>query len=182
MRPRAARRLATELKLTEEQRERMGEIRERATRENVRTRADLQLARMDLHRLLRAERAEAREVEAQIDRIAELRAAMEKTRVLAMLEARDVLSAEQRRKLRELRDERPFGGRLHRALGPGAPGGWGELPGPEGRDAAAPEAPGGLSGPRWSDEFEEELGPPDGPEVLLEGVDGLLEGPAPLSY
>ncbi len=90
-----------ELDLTKEQREKVAELRERAERSAIRLRADLQTARLDLRRMVRAERADRMAINRQIDRIAQMRAEMEKARVAAMLDIRDVLTPEQRERARE---------------------------------------------------------------------------------
>jgi Spy/CpxP family protein refolding chaperone len=90
-----------ELDLTKEQREKVAELRERAERSAIRLRADLQTSRLDLRRMVRAERADRMAINRQIDRIAQMRAEMEKARVAAMLDIRDLLTPEQRERTRE---------------------------------------------------------------------------------
>jgi Spy/CpxP family protein refolding chaperone len=98
--------MARRLDLTDSQRERLRDIRDRQERRGIQARADLQIARMDLRRLMSAERPDHAAIDAQIDRNARLRAELAKARVASMLEARAVLSPEQQRKLRELREDR----------------------------------------------------------------------------
>lgn len=112
--------LAKELNLTAEQKKKLEDIRFSQQRKAVSMRADVQVAEMDLRQLMRAERPDQRAIEAQIDKIADLRATLQKSRVATLLEMRSVLSPEQLKKWRELRTERPgLGG------GPGMMGGRG---------------------------------------------------------
>jgi Spy/CpxP family protein refolding chaperone len=91
------------LDLTTEQRERIAEIREREAREAIESRAQLETAGLDLRKLMRDEDPDVGRINAQIDRISKMRAELQKSRVGAMLEARNVLTDEQRAKLRESR-------------------------------------------------------------------------------
>jgi len=99
--------LASRLELTPSQRDRMEEIRDRERRHAIQARADLQIARLDLRRLMRAEHPDAHAIDAQIDKLAHLRAEMAKSRVASLLEARAVLTPEQQQKLREWRMNPP---------------------------------------------------------------------------
>jgi Spy/CpxP family protein refolding chaperone len=100
-------RLARELDLTAEQREKMKAAHERQERKAIQARADIQLARLDLRKLMEADKPDSKAIDAQIDRIAGLRAGLEKSRVATMLEFRASLTAEQQKKLRELREKGP---------------------------------------------------------------------------
>jgi len=99
--------LARELDLSPQQIEKMKASREAQQRKAIQSRADIQIARLDLRKLIQAEKPDARAIEAQIDRIAGLRAGLEKSRVTAMLDFRASLTPEQQKKLRELRDKGP---------------------------------------------------------------------------
>lgn len=99
--------MARELNLTTEQREKMKAARERQARKAIQARADIQLARLDLHKLMQADKPDTRAIETQIDKIASLRTELEKSRVATMLEIRASLTAEQQKKLRELRERGP---------------------------------------------------------------------------
>jgi Spy/CpxP family protein refolding chaperone len=121
------------LDLSDAQREKLADLHERTLKQNIQARADLRVAQMDLRKLMRAETPDARAIESQIDKLAGLRAAIQKTRVAALLEARSLLTPEQRQQLQELRG-------LGRGRGPGpwggmddemGPGGWGGLVGDE---------------------------------------------------
>jgi len=92
-----------ELDLSKEQRERIADLREKQERSSIRLRADLQTARLDMRRLMRADRADRMAINRQIDRIAQLRAEMEKARVGTMLDVRGMLTPEQLERAREPR-------------------------------------------------------------------------------
>jgi Spy/CpxP family protein refolding chaperone len=106
--------MARQLDLSREQRDKIEAIRDRQQRQMIRQRADLATARLDLKRLLREERIDRVAVNRQIDALARLRADMAKARIGTMLEIRDVLTPDQRQKMREHRmggDEMGPGGR-----------------------------------------------------------------------
>lgn len=100
-------RLARELDLTAEQREKMKAAHERQERKAIQARADLQLARLDLRKLMEADKPDSKAIEAQIDHIAGIRAGLAKSRMATMLEFRASLTPEQQKKLRELRESGP---------------------------------------------------------------------------
>lgn len=88
------------LDLTDAQRTKLAARRDDGLRRIIRLDADLQIAELDLLALVRGEHPSLQAVEAQIDRVAGLRAALEKVRVGGMLAARSLLTPEQRAKLR----------------------------------------------------------------------------------
>jgi Spy/CpxP family protein refolding chaperone len=77
------------------QQKRLADLRERNQRAAVERRAELRLATMDLRRLMRDGSADQAEIDAQIDRIAGMRAELRKARAATMLEMRSVLTPEQ---------------------------------------------------------------------------------------
>jgi Spy/CpxP family protein refolding chaperone len=83
------------LDLTTAQREKLRDLHEVQARKSVQRRADLQLARMDLHKLMRADKPEAGAVNTQIDRVAKLRADAMKATFDTQMQARAVLTPEQ---------------------------------------------------------------------------------------
>ena len=103
MRMRHMQMMAEHLGLSDAQREKLRDIHEGSMRGNIQARADIRIAQMDLHRLLREDHVDRGAVDAQIDRIARLRTQRSHARMAAMLDARDVLTSEQRAKARELR-------------------------------------------------------------------------------
>lgn len=107
MRAAAERRLALakQLELSTEQRDRIAGIRERQGRFMIGLQAKLKLARLDLRALLRADRLERPALEAKVDEISRLESQARKARLEAMLDVRGVLTAEQLRRLKTLRDQ-----------------------------------------------------------------------------
>jgi Spy/CpxP family protein refolding chaperone len=92
-----------QLGLSDAQNERLRAIHEAHARKAIQMRADLQIAKLDMAKLMRADRPDAGAINAQIDRMARMRADAAKARVGVMLEARTVLTAEQLQKLKEHR-------------------------------------------------------------------------------
>ncbi len=113
--------LAERLRLSDAQREELRAIRDRQMRHGIQARADLQIARLDLRQLMTNDRLDASALDAQIDRMARMRAELAKSRVASMLEARSVLTPEQRGKLKDLRmHPGPPSGRGRGGNGPGS--------------------------------------------------------------
>jgi Spy/CpxP family protein refolding chaperone len=135
----------TELRLTDEQRQKLEDVRYRHQKKVIPMQSDLRLAAVDLRHLMRAENPDAHAINAQIDRIAGMRASVGKERVASMLEARAILTPEQRKMWREraamggmrgMRGMRGAPGARGREMmmrrGPGGGGDGGD--GPEGHD------------------------------------------------
>ena len=95
--------LREKLNLTDEQRSRLADIRDRQARAAIPIQSDLRLAALDMRKLMRAERPDRRAIDQQIDRISGLRAQLHKSRVAGMLDARAVLTPAQQKLLREHR-------------------------------------------------------------------------------
>jgi Spy/CpxP family protein refolding chaperone len=91
------------LDLSPGQRARMRELHQRQARRDIQTRAELQTARLDLREMMTSGHPERGAINAQIDKLARLRADQQKDRVATMMEARDILTPEQREKLRDMR-------------------------------------------------------------------------------
>lgn len=89
------------LDLTEAQRAKLADLHERQQRKAIQARADMQIARLDLRKLMHADSPSATAINAQIDRLARMRADMQKSHVATFLEARSLLTPEQLKKLRE---------------------------------------------------------------------------------
>lgn len=105
------------LDLTDSQRDKLRELHEAAMRRNVQRRADAQLARMDLHKLMRSGNPSASAVNAQIDKVARLHADGLKAHFDTYMQARALLTPEQRKQL----DQGPAP--VRRRQGPGSGGG-----------------------------------------------------------
>jgi Spy/CpxP family protein refolding chaperone len=150
----ARERIKTELGLTDEQVERLRALKVEENKANIRRRADLAVARIELEEMLGAATVDERALAAKIKAVSDMQAAAAKARLEARLALRKVLSAEQYAKLKALRGARgrAMGPRMRnrampRRMGPAAPGG---RPGPGPR---APRARPGdddpLAPPEW---------------------------------
>lgn len=127
------------LDLTAAQQEKVAAIHERVQRQGIQLRADLELARLDLRKLMHADKPDTRAIDAQIDKLSALRASMQKAHAAAMVEVHGLLTPEQLQKLKERGG--PGG---HPGMGPGGRGhgpgmgmgmGWGPPDdGPDGED------------------------------------------------
>jgi Spy/CpxP family protein refolding chaperone len=101
--------LAEELKLTGTQRDKLRAIHDELARKTIQIRADMETARLDLDRMLRDDTAGRTRIESQIDRLAKLRADRMKAMMSARLDARDVLTADQRKQMESWRGSRRGG-------------------------------------------------------------------------
>jgi Spy/CpxP family protein refolding chaperone len=99
--------MAQELNLTPEQQEKMKAARDREQRKAIQARADIQLAQLDLRKLMEVDKPDSKAIEAQVDKIAGLRAGLQKSHIATMLEFRASLTPDQQKKLRELREKGP---------------------------------------------------------------------------
>lgn len=104
------------LDLTEDQQKHIADIRDAQMRKAIQARADLRIAHLDLHRLMRAESPSQRAIEVQIDKIGAMRTALQKSRVAAMFRVRAVLTPDQLKKLHERHGMGPM---LHQRQGRG---------------------------------------------------------------
>lgn len=94
------------LDLTDQQKTKIEAVHERAQRKNIQSRADLQVAQLDLRKLLRAENPDRRAIESQIDRVSALQAGMQKANLGVMFETRALLTEAQKKQLQEMRGQR----------------------------------------------------------------------------
>lgn len=93
--------LRKQLNLTDEQRTKLADIHDRSARAAIPIQGDLKIAGLDLRKLVRADKPDQRAIDAQIDKMAGLRAKLQKSRVASMLEARAVLTPAQQKTLRD---------------------------------------------------------------------------------
>jgi len=98
------------LQLTDDQKAKLQDVHFRHMKKAISMRAELQLANVDLQRLMGAETPDQRAIDAQIDRIAGMRAGLHKAGVASMFEARAILTPEQRKLWRE---KHGSGGMMH---------------------------------------------------------------------
>ena len=90
-----------ELNLTDDQRTKLEALHETQARKAVQRRADMQLARLDLHKLMREDRPNVSSVNSQIDKMARLHADDMKARFEMQMQVRALLTPEQVKKLHE---------------------------------------------------------------------------------
>jgi len=99
--PGMGRALREQLNLSDDQKTKLADIHDRRERAAIPIHGDLRMASLDLRKLMRADKPDQRAIDAQIDRIASLRASLHKSRVAGMLEARAVLTPAQQKLMRE---------------------------------------------------------------------------------
>jgi Spy/CpxP family protein refolding chaperone len=120
--------LRARLNLTDDQKSRIADIRDRHERSAIPIQSDLRVASLDLRKLMRADRPDERAIHAQIDRISDLRGSLQKNRVSSMLEARSVLTPAQQKIMRESGGGLMGGGmRGHRGMRGGHRGPFGRM-------------------------------------------------------
>jgi len=105
------------LDLTDAQKEKVAAIHERVQRQGIQARAYLELAQLDLGKLMHADSPDPRAIDAQIDKLSALRAGQQKAHAAAMIEVHGLLTPEQLKKARTLHG--PGG---HPGMGPGGHG------------------------------------------------------------
>ncbi len=86
------------LDLTAEQQKKVDAIHEKQARVMVQAQADIRIAEMDMQQLVRAETPDKAKIDAQIDKLAQLKAGMQKSRTATLLEIRGLLTPEQQKK------------------------------------------------------------------------------------
>ena len=86
------------LDLRPEQQKKVEVIHEKQARLMVQTQADIRIATMDLQQLMRAETPDKAKIDAQIDKLAQLRAGMQKSHTATLLEVRALLTPDQLKK------------------------------------------------------------------------------------
>ncbi len=95
-----------ELGVTAEQRQKLEDIRFNAEKESIQRRAAMQVQRMELQRLVDADNPDRAAVDKKIQEVAQEEAALMKASINAGLNAKAVLTAEQRAKLAQFRQRR----------------------------------------------------------------------------
>ena len=97
--------MAKTLKLTDDQKNKIDALTDKQRRASIQARADLELAQMDMAKLMRADNPDRSAIEAQIDKMSNQRAQMRKAQVRTMLDVRDVLTPQQRQLLKDQREK-----------------------------------------------------------------------------
>lgn len=114
--------MSEKLNLTDRQKEQMADVHEKAQRRMIPIRSGLAEARLDLRKLMRDESPNQAQIDSAIDRMAKLRADAQKAHVAARLEARSLLTPEQRTQMKGARGMMGHGMR-GKMGGKGMPGG-----------------------------------------------------------
>ena len=109
-------RLADKLDLTGTQKDKLRDIGGDLERKEIRLRADMETAGLDLRDLMRSDSPSASAVDSKIETLTQLRGEMMKAGARAVLDARKVLTSDQRKKLEDLRPGR-WEGRSERQEG-----------------------------------------------------------------
>jgi Spy/CpxP family protein refolding chaperone len=110
-------------------------------KQEIRQRADMAIARMDLHQLLDAPTVDEKAVNAKVKELSDLHATALRAHVDSMLGMHKILTPEQRQKMKALmRSHRPAFRGMRRGFGHGGSGG------PD-RQPRGPERPSGGPGP-----------------------------------
>ena len=95
-------RLFMKLDLNDSQKAAIREIWDSAAKEMIRKKADIKIARLELHEMLGKEPVNMRAVESQVKKIEGLRASMMLDRIKSREDIKSKLTPEQREKLKEL--------------------------------------------------------------------------------
>ncbi len=107
-----------ELAITAEQRQKLDEIRFNSEKESIQHRAALQIQNLELSHMLDAENPDRAGIDKKIQEIAQEQASLLRTSINAGLNARSLLTAEQRIRLARFMQNRPGAGQMP----PGQPG------------------------------------------------------------
>jgi len=103
-------RLGPDLNLTEQQRNKLREMGVEQQKKAIRLHADIQTKEIELHELMRAANPDRAVINAKIDEIGALKAQTEKDSVAQRLAFEQLLTPEQRQKLRQPRERGPVPG------------------------------------------------------------------------
>jgi Spy/CpxP family protein refolding chaperone len=145
--------MAQQLSLTEDQKHKMDDIFQQHRLNLIDLDANLDKQQVLMQPMISADQPNEAEVLAQIDKVAQARADLEKANARMLFDIRKTLTPEQWQKLKSMRDEHRGGRMMKGEHGPGDPGGpdgqkmWlqhRQAPGPppSGSPAPAPAAPG----------------------------------------
>ena len=91
-----------QLNLSDKQKEQIKTLRQAQERRMIPLRASMEEAQLDLRDAMSADQPSKAKIDAAIDRLSDLRANAQKERVGSMLEMRNLLTADQRKKLKDL--------------------------------------------------------------------------------
>jgi periplasmic protein CpxP/Spy len=106
-----------QLGLTEAQASQLEKVRTDERRAAIQRRADVQLAKLELEQLMKADTVDEKAIAARVKQLTDLHGAALKARVDGRLALKKILTPEQQAKLRQLHAERPRGPRGDRPAG-----------------------------------------------------------------
>jgi Spy/CpxP family protein refolding chaperone len=112
-------RLGPDLNLTEQQQSRLREMAVEQQKKAIRLHADIQTKEIELHELLRAANPDRAAINAKIDEVGVLKAQTEKDSIAQRLAFEQLLTPEQKQKLRQPRERGPVPGGGARPPGTG---------------------------------------------------------------
>ncbi len=156
----------TELKLSDEQKERLKDIRRQAAKEQIRLNADRKLAHLELQELLEVDQPNQAALDRQIQRLAELNGQLTKSKLQSRIASGSILSKEQKAEMRKMmanrakmkmRGHQRMKLRMHKA--------------PRGRSPMMFRGQGRPMGMEW-----EEAAPAPEPEAIEMGIMEEMEG------
>lgn len=131
-------RMKAELGLTDEQTEKLRQTFTESRKANIKMKADLQIRRMELHEILRADNADRDAALKKVEEISNLRAQLMRQHVESMLTAKSILTPEQQKKVHTMMAER----KSRHGDGPRHRGGFRRGPGgPDGPGGGSPDGP-----------------------------------------
>ncbi len=107
--PERIERMADDLGLAPQALDKIKERLHAAKKEHVQLRAELDAAKLELHRLLDQDAPDKAAVLRQVDAVGQKKQAIEKLKIAALLDVRSMLTPEQRQKLRTLQEDRGRG-------------------------------------------------------------------------
>jgi Spy/CpxP family protein refolding chaperone len=134
-------RVKTDLGLTDQQSERLRQILVEAQKARLRTLSDLGVRRIELREMLRAEQPDRSAVLKKVQEISDLRAQAMRQNIETLLTAREVLTPEQRQKVRSYIEQGRAGRGWRGERRPFGPRGSGRRAGPWGNPPHPPEMP-----------------------------------------
>lgn len=94
-----------QLNLTEEQQEKIEQLRNRIEKENIRLRGEMKIKRIELQEMIESNQVKEKDVFNKIEEIGELQKKILKNKISAILELKKILTKEQLKKIEELQRE-----------------------------------------------------------------------------
>jgi periplasmic protein CpxP/Spy len=148
--------IATAIGLTDDQKKKMDDIYQQHRLNLVDLHATLEKQELQMHPLIEADQPDEGQVLAQIDKVAQARAELEKADARMLFDVRKTLTADQWQKLKALHAQHRADMMRRGPGGPGTPGGWRH-------DGQAGQGPGGPPAGGAPPQGEAQDGPPPMP-------------------